>query len=295
MVMMKDNKFMEQINYDGIIATRNWDGVTGAGLLSRVFGGLDVKFKNQTNSAYRKIIVKTDLIGYIEVDSCLVIREERGAPPFFLFGNTLLDGSEYPSASAFIAEIFDLNVPKEILISLKDLNEGHIWNTPLSRFMALHFISNIENPDLKFVFSLVRDGEWEKFNEFFSTWASKIDDLNFSTEQEREISKSKLLAGKIETITYPLGKESIKNKALMTALKLQKKRKGIFLFEEKGRVIPDGLFITEGGLDLSSFYEITEDDTWERLGKYNILKFSFNTPQEEEQIKKLISHRLSGH
>lgn len=292
---MKKNEFMEQINYEGIIATRNWDGVVGAGLLSRVFGELDVEFKNQINSAYRKIIVKTNLIGYIEVNSCLVIVEDRDTPSFFLFGNTLLDGSDYPTASAFIAEIFDLNVPKAILTSLKELNQGHIWNTPLSRFMTIHFLSNIENLEFKSVFNLVRDGEWEKFNECFSAWASKIKDFKSSTKQGKEISKTKLLAGKIATITYPLGEESIKNNALMTAMRLQKKREGIFLFGEKGGVIPDGLFITERDLDLSSFHEVTEDETWERLGKYNILRFSFNPPQRIDQIKKLVSRHLSAH
>lgn len=277
-----------ELNYEGIITTRNWDGAIGAGLLSQIFEGVDVEFKNQVRSTRRKILLRPSLVGYVNLSSCVIIREKGSMPSFFLWGNMLLDSSGYPTVSSFIAETFNMNVPSDILKSLRELSQGYQEKHTLSKAMFFSFLITLEELSLQRIFKLTKERQWSKIRDYFASWSEKIEKTENSSDQD-EIKKMNVMNNKGEIIYYPLGKEKMKHKALLIALRRQTEKKPVFLFGEKGGVTPGGIILSGKELDVTPFSNLTKEEQWEHLGKYNIFNFSFTSAKDKSQVRDLLS------
>lgn len=286
---MESKKYQEIYQYDGIIATRDYGGAIGAGLLSHVFKDLGVEFRDQIRSAHHKILLNPSFFGYLNVDSCLIIASERVTSQFFLWGNTVFNGSAHPTVASFISEIFDEHVPENILKSLKELEKGYKGQYRLSKLMFLTFLSHLSFDSLKLkeIFELVKGKKWPKIESYFEEGASELLKSD-RKEAKRGLQRDKLSVEE-EIVYYPLENELTKRKANLTAVNLQKDCKTVFILGEKGGVIPEGKIISKEEVDHTPLSNLIEEERLERLGAQNILTFSFSPAQHKNKVRSLLS------
>lgn len=279
-----------EVTYDGIIATREWDGVIGAGLLSRVFGGLEVDFKNEIRSAKQKILLNVSLIGYVELDSCLIITGKREIPTFFLFGNMIFDGSDYSVISAFVSDIFDLYIPKEVLTALKELENGYTEKLKLSKAMFFSFLADAPHGQFTPVFEMVKEENWGEFKGYFETRAEQALQLTEKPPHQKKIGRETVLQGEGELIYYPVAAGApLKNKVNLLAIKLQKKKKTAFILEQEDGRVSHSTIVTAKDLDLTPLITLADDVTLERLGMYRLWYLSFSKAKKMEEIKEYLA------
>jgi len=201
---LKNNLFLEKINYEKVYAHKDWDGVIGGGLILRIFD-LPITFLNRVDEATETIIVEVPFSPDAYIEKCLIIDHhdcKKSHLRSFHFGNHVLCDETYGSVASMIIDLFDLDAPEEILDALEYIEMGDIHSDELAYKMFISFASSITSFPFTELANYVKLGNWDRVISWIESKSSSKEAELVLEMSKRKLKESVEIIKDVELITY---------------------------------------------------------------------------------------------
>ncbi|MBS7249229.1 MAG: hypothetical protein KIH08_01350 [Candidatus Freyarchaeota archaeon] len=277
-----------------IVAHGDWDGVIGAGLLSRVY---DVPLEFPLELA--------DLI--IEDAACIEITPGRvssirnsiiidhhatEAHPYVdEKGNVWILKPEYRAVSTLIADHWQLEFPSEWRTAVEEVDTANL-NSPLSKTLWRAYRVDAKGFPRQKVAEMVRKGEWEQLGK----WAyEKQEEYRNVEEKTKELlSRSTKLTSESVYFTFSFNDRWERGASKEAMLLLEEKNPIVVAIavEEKG--VKGGTIASRRNVDLTKAYEHLRKKGYTSGGHRNVGGFQALEPKTLEQALRDLKSALEN-
>ncbi len=286
---------LEKIDYEKIIAHKDWDGVFGGGLILRLFN-IPIIFSHRLNQARKSIIIEVPISFDAILEENLIIDHHDCKKSLLReigLGNMIICDENYDSVASLIADLFDLEAPNELLDALECIERGEIEDFDLAKDMFIAYVASLDGFPYRTIAQYVKNKEWNKI----ITWIKKR-----SQSKEAELIKKigKLKAKSAETlidrvllIKYKANDPIEAGAARLALMEIQKVANiGVALAYE-GVYALRGMIATRKKYNLYRvFSELIKAD-WDAGGRSNVggfrIPYQLPVNQAEEILRRALS------
>jgi nanoRNase/pAp phosphatase (c-di-AMP/oligoRNAs hydrolase) len=267
-----------------IVAHGDWDGVVGAGLLSRVFGvplefPLELADLNIENAACIEITptrVKT-------MRNSLII-DHHGTETrqgIDKMGNEWILKPDYRAVSSLISDHFKLEFPQEWRTAVEEVDTATL-NSKLGNIIWRAYRIDPQGFPRQQVAEMVRKGNWRELRE----WAEKV-----SSEYQKIEEKTKELLDRSEKLTpeavyfiFNFGDRWERGASKEAMLTLEEKNPIVISVGMEEKRVKGGTIATKKNLDLTKIYQHLKNKGYSSGGHKTVGGFQTLENKTLEQV-----------
>ncbi|MHA1664816.1 MAG: hypothetical protein ACTSVW_03185 [Candidatus Njordarchaeales archaeon] len=280
--------------YQIILSHRDWDGLFGGALISRIFE-LPVKFHNRIDAAEAAIIVEVPISRSSVIESSLIIDHHNCKKSEFYalrYGNMFICDEKYPSVTQLISDIFNEDLPSEFQEAINYLEQGEINKSQLANDMFFAYISNLEKFPFNMLLKAIRDGNWKFLHSWIIEKTNKLDKKRILTVKDALLKDVKLISRDVALIKYRKDNPLENGASKLALLELQDEYKVVIALALKNGYVEIGTIATKKNINLNPVFTYLENIGIDAGGRRTVGGFRFRHNISLEQVISILKEAM---